>query len=167
MPSLVYDGEEFDYHKGSGHDDAQMIRHKPDIRLRSRLVHEIGGADGTSLRQIAEAMNDRCIAAYTHVKYANGLTSCWLVDRVELDEAEQQSPGKNQPGSLWRDPQLKKWMWLKTVIRQHCKYLGMGDGPGAKRAKEIDDHVDSTSVENAMDQMGRLGFDDPEGEPNA
>lgn len=166
-PSLVYDGEEFDPNKGSGHDDAWVIYHKPDVRMRSRLVKEIGGGDGVTLRQIAEAMNERCIAAYTHVRYANGLTSCWMVDRVELDEAEQQSPGKNQPNSLWRDPQLKKWMWLKTVVRQHCKYLGMGDGPGTKRAKELDNYVDGTSVDNVMDNMSQLGFDDPEGEPNA
>jgi phage RecT family recombinase len=164
-PHLVYEGEPFEYDAGGGHEGSQQIRHRPDIFMRRGIIKRLG--DGATVAAVANEMNQRLVAAYSTATFANGLGSTYLMDRVQLDEAHQNSPGKNAADSPWRDPKAIEWMWKKTVVTKHCKYLPLGDNRTAVRAAQIDDHLENTASDSAMDQMGMLGFDDPEDVPNA
>lgn len=112
-PSVVYEADEFDYSLGTD----EWLKHKPtkDASLRT---------------------DDKIIGAYSIAKLKNGEKSFRYMDAADIEKLRAHSKQKN--GSFWTNH--KAAMYIKSVTRQHCKYLPRT--PELMRAIAIEDARD-------------------------
>jgi recombination protein RecT len=98
--SVVYDGDDFDYRKGTD----PYLHHKPvrDAAKRGKVT-----------------------AAYSIITYKTGIRTFEVMEEADLAEIESRALAKGGSFSPWRHRVDKKEMQKKSVARLHLKYAGL------------------------------------------
>lgn len=99
------------------------------VKVEARLIYEgepyrIRGGTSPGIDHdpaVEEGPCDSVIAAYAVATFDNGQPQFEAMSKKQLDLTRQRSQGRDSPA--WSDPENRKEMYRKTVIRRLCKYL--------------------------------------------